>query len=270
MVRALGPCSEPARSMPDGLATLLGASSGRALARAALGREFPISTLSIVERVPSPTIPHVSSRPPLKFRTVGFPQYGFKLRHHTVRSGTFRRIALRLSLLPDLPADRYAFAPAFETRVRLPGSPPLCADLWRCSSPLRPEVLAPEGCCCPFLRRLATSSASLETSASFPNWAGYRGSLWHSRVLLPGLHTFRPSAPILSRIAACSFRRESGTCPPPFFRTSAGHRVEGRTPWQLQCSRNQLRAGPQFRRLVRSLSLRPAWLLTSWADQTEQ
>jgi len=36
----------------------------RALARAALGREFPISTLSIMERVPSPTIAHVSSRPP--------------------------------------------------------------------------------------------------------------------------------------------------------------------------------------------------------------
>jgi len=38
--------------------------SGRALARAALGREFPISALSIAERVPSPTIAHVSSRPP--------------------------------------------------------------------------------------------------------------------------------------------------------------------------------------------------------------
>ncbi len=38
--------------------------SGRALARAALGQEFPISTLSIVERVPSPAIAHVSSRPP--------------------------------------------------------------------------------------------------------------------------------------------------------------------------------------------------------------
>jgi hypothetical protein len=56
---------------------------------------------------------------------------------------------------------------------------------------------------------------------------------------------------------------------PPFFRTSAGHRVEGRNPWHLQCSRNQLRAGTQFRRLVRSLSLRPSWLLASWADQTE-
>src|SRR5262249_45723641 len=38
--------------------------SGRALARAALGREFPLSALSIAERVPSPTIAHVSSRPP--------------------------------------------------------------------------------------------------------------------------------------------------------------------------------------------------------------
>src|SRR4030095_6619005 len=66
------------------------------------------------------------------------------------------------------------------------------------------------------------------------------------------------------------FRRESGTCTPPFFRTSAGHRVEGRNPWHLQCSRNQLRAGTQFRRLVRSLSLRPSWLLASWADQTKQ
>jgi hypothetical protein len=32
---------------------------------------------------------------------------------------------------------------------------------------------------------------------------------------------------------------------------------------------NQLPVGTQFRRLVRSLSLRPSWLLASWADQTE-
>ena len=34
--------------------------SSRTQARAALGREFPISTLSIVERVPSPSLAHVS------------------------------------------------------------------------------------------------------------------------------------------------------------------------------------------------------------------
>ena len=201
---------------------------------------------------------------------MGFPQYGFKLRHHAVRSGAFRHDVPPFSPIPDIPAASHTFTPAFETRIRQQGSPPLCADLWRCSSPLSPEVLAPEEFCCLLLRCLATSSASLETSASFPSRAGYRGSLWHSRLLLPGLHTFRTFTAVLSKIAAFSFRRESGTCTPPFFRTSAGHRVEGRNPWQLQCSHNQLHVGTQFRRLVRSLSLRPSWLLASWADQTEQ
>ena len=79
--------------------------SGRALARAALGREFPLSTLSIVERVPSPTIDSRFQPPPLKFRTVGFPQYGFKLRHLAVRSAAFRHHAPRLSPIPDIPAE---------------------------------------------------------------------------------------------------------------------------------------------------------------------
>jgi hypothetical protein len=38
--------------------------SGRALVCAALGQEFPVCTLWIVERVVSLTIAHVSSRPP--------------------------------------------------------------------------------------------------------------------------------------------------------------------------------------------------------------
>jgi hypothetical protein len=177
---------------------------------------------------------------------VGFPQYGFKLRYHAVRSVAFRRATPRLSPIPDIPAAYRAFATAFGTGDHQQGSPPLCADLWRSSSPLSPEVLAPAGFCCPCLPRLATSSASLKTSASLPSMAGYRGGLWHSRILLPGLHTFRTFTTVLSRIAACSFRRESGTCTPPFFRTSAGHRVEGRNPWHLQCSRNQLRAGTHF------------------------
>jgi hypothetical protein len=174
---------------------------------------------------------------------VGFPQYGFKLRHHAVRSGAFRHAVPPLSPIPDIPAAFHAFTPAFETRARLPGSPPLCADLWRCASHLSPEVLAPEEFCCLLLPRLATSSASLETSASFPSKAGYRRGLWHSRVLLPGLHTFRTFTTILSRIAVCSFRRESGTCIPPFFRTNTGHRVEGTNPWHLQCSHKSASRG---------------------------
>jgi hypothetical protein len=195
----------------------------------------------------------------VKFRTVGFPQYGFKLRHHTVRSGTFRRIAPRLRLIPDIPADRSAFAPAFETRVRLPGSPPLCADLWRCSSHLSPEVLAPEGFCCPFLPRLATSSASLETSASFPRWAGYSDSLWHARILLPGLHTFGLSllsSPGLPPAASAG----SLVCAPPFFCTSTGQRGEGRNPWHLRCSRQSASRGDPMS-TARSFALATALLV---------
>ena len=94
------------------------------------------------------------------------------------------------------------------------GSPPLCADLGHGSFHLSPEVLAPTGFCCPCFPRLVTSSASLETSATFPSRAGYSGGLWHSRTFLPGLHTFRTFTAVLSRIAAFSFRRESGTCTP--------------------------------------------------------
>ena len=53
-----GPCTERRTSCAP-----LPWLSGRALARAAYG-EFPLSTLSIAERVPRPTIAHVSSRPP--------------------------------------------------------------------------------------------------------------------------------------------------------------------------------------------------------------
>src|SRR5215831_3582207 len=94
------------------------------------------------------------------------------------------------------------------------GSPPLRADLGHRSFHLSPEVLALKGLCCPFPHRLATSSASLETSASLPSTAGYSGGLWPSRTFLPGLHTFRTFAVVLSRIAAFSIRRESGTCTP--------------------------------------------------------
>jgi len=104
------------------------------------------------------------------------------------------------------------------------GYPPLCADLGHGSFHLSPEVLALEGLCCPFPPRLVTSSASLETSPAFPNTVGYSSGLWHSRILLPGLHTFRTFTAVLSRIAAFSIRRESGTCTPilPYQRWPSG------------------------------------------------
>ena len=140
------------------------------------------------------------------------------------------------------------------------GSPPLCADLGHGSFHLSPEVLAPEEFCCLLLHCLATSSASLKTSATFPSRAGYRNGLRHSRTFLPGLHTFRIFTAVLSRIAVCSFRRESGTCTPPFFRTSTGHRVEGRNPWQLQCSHKSASRGDPIS-TARSFALATALLV---------
>jgi hypothetical protein len=132
--------------------------------------------------------------------------------------------APQLSLIPDIPADSRTFTSAFETTVHQPGGPPLSVDLGRCPSLLSPEVLALAGLSCPCLRRLATSSASLKTSTSLPSMAGYSGGLWHSRTFLPGRHTFRTFTAVLSRIAACSFRRESGTCTPmlPYQRWPSG------------------------------------------------
>jgi hypothetical protein len=93
---------------------------------------------------------------------------------------------------------------------------------------------------------LATSSASLETSATFPNMVGYSTSLWHSRTFLPGLHTFRTFTAVLSRIAAFSIRRESGTCTPilPYQHWPSGRGKKPLAPPtfpQISCAR-----GPNF------------------------
>ena len=86
-------------------------------------------------------------------------------------------------------------------------SAPMCGPRME-RSHLCPEVLAQGGLCCPTPHRLATSSASLDSSASLPGLAGYRHGLRHSRVILPAPHTFRTFTAVLSRIAAFSFRRE--------------------------------------------------------------
>src|SRR5215468_5670866 len=146
--------------------------SGRALARATLGREFPLSTLSMVERVPRPTIAHVSSRPPSHAVRGGFPSTAS--RSGTSQCGVqpstrwFRASACSLAFLrPTLGLLAPSKRPAVAT-----GDPPLRADLGHRSFPLSPEVLALEGVCCPFPPRLATSSARLATSASLPSPAG--------------------------------------------------------------------------------------------------
>ena len=242
--------------------------SGRALARAAKVESFrsPLFRLwsGFLVR-PSPTFP---AAPP-KMPYGGFSPV--RLQAQAPRSSVWNLPPSRSALKPD---PRHPCGPLcvcsslrdVRAPARLPAS--VCGPL---ALPVPPEPRGPRSgrvllSLPSSLGDLIRQSGDLRLISSL---ASYRGSLWHSRILLPGLHTFRTFTAVLSRIAVCNFRRESGTCT-PILRTSAGHRGEGRNPWHLQCSRNQLRAGTQFRRLVRSLSLRPSWLLASWADQTEQ
>ena len=150
--------------------------------------------------------------PPLKFRTSGFPSVRLQA------SGTSQFGQEPSAYLPEVKAD--PAIPPVETRVysslrrRLSPdgiSASMCGP--RLQRPhLSPEVLAQGGLCCPAPHRLATSSASVGSSASLPGLAGYRHGLRHSRVILPATHTFRTFTAVLSTIAAFSFRREPDTC----------------------------------------------------------
>ena len=176
-------------------------------------------------------------RPSLTFPAAPpkIPYGGFspvRLQAQAPRSSVCRLPSPRSALKSDPrhPCGTPCVCCSLGTSDRHPGCPPLSADLWPCSFHLSPEVLAPAGLYCPCLRRLATSSASLETSVSFPSFAGYSGSLWHSRTLLPGLHTFRTFTTVLSRIAAYSIRRESRTCTPPILPSQHWPSGRGNTP----------------------------------------
>jgi len=121
---------------------------------------------------------------------------------------------------------------------------------------LDPEALAQTGLCCPSHQHLVTSSAGLTASIPFPDTAGYRFGLWHSRIILPDCQTFRAFTAELSRIAAFNFRREPDSCSPQFLQSR--HWSSNRSGKLLT-----LHQYP-FRRLVRSLSLQPSCLLDSW------
>src|SRR5271154_2356676 len=56
---------------------------------------------------------------------------------------------------------------------------------------------------------------------------------------------------------------------PHFFRTGVGHRVKGGSSWHSNNPLESASCGSLFRRLVRSLSLRPFWLFAPCADPTE-
>ena len=83
----------------------------RAQARTTVGRELPLSALSMAKRGPRPTIVHVSCAP-LKCRTVGFPQYGFKPRCRPAQPSparSRREVTHQVCMLPSLQRFERAF-----------------------------------------------------------------------------------------------------------------------------------------------------------------
>lgn len=133
---------------------------------------------------------------------------------------------------------------------------------------LNPEVLAPGGLCCPALHHLATSSASLMLSAPFPVADGYRAVFG---IQGPSCLSIRPSglSPLgFPELPPSTSAGSPTRAFPSSFRVGTGHREGETTPWHSDDPATNFPQGG-FRRLVRSLSLRPFCLLASWVGRGE-
>ena len=146
--------------------------------------------------------------PPLKFRTSGFPQYGFK--HQAPVSSVWS--------LPDL-ADRLSRTRACPVSIvgLLHPSEPPTPQIYSVSKDGKSASADPPGPRGPRSARVMLSRASSlvdpirrsDHLRPISRYSGYSDALWHSRVILPGRQTFRTFTAVLSRIAALSFRRET-------------------------------------------------------------
>ena len=100
--------------------------------------------------------------------------------------------------------------------------------------------------------------------------AGYRAGLQHSRVLLSGYQTVRAFTAGLSRIAVFNFRREIRRVHIPILPRQHWPSIRGKKLLASPSSPLESASrGDPFRRFVRSLSLRPSWLLAPCADPTK-
>jgi len=198
--------------------------SGRALARAALGWEFPLATLSIMERVPRPPIAHVASRPPYHAvrgvfpstaSSAGTPQCGREPSATSLRASVCSLTSLRTVVRLLQPSRRASACQAPRLCVRTWGvARPTCAQ--RSSLPqgaVGPSCLAwrphPPVCRppshCPALLGIETVFGLPGSSCLVSRPAGL------APLCAPGW----PSAASAGRLARA---------PPPCFRTSTGHR----------------------------------------------
>jgi hypothetical protein len=140
-------------------------------------------------------------------------------------------------------------------------------DVW--PSHLDPEALAWAGLSCPSRHRLTGLIRRSGDLPPLPSRAGYRPALdiqgSSCLVSRPSELSLRDSPELPSSTSAGSPVRAY----PHFFRTGTGHRVKGGSSWHSENPLESASCGSFFRRLVRSLSLRPFWLFAPWADPTE-
>ena len=151
----------------------------------------------------------------------------------------------------------------------------VCSALRRCRTPIdipplsakplaatsSPEPLAPAGLCCPGHHRLSASSASLEISVSFPGAAGYRTRSSTFRIILSdpqNLSDFRCCTFEYCRLQYAGSPDACTSVLPHQHRPSGRKEALGSSVYPA----NQLHVQEvPFRRLIRSLSLRPYSLL---------
>lgn len=167
-----------------------------------------------------------------------------------------------------MPAGRRSFTPAFGTVSRLTGYPPQCADrglsstTWAQGSSLHRGYVVPSFIAWrphpPVWRPPPHFPAQLVIESVF----GIQGSSCLAST--PSGLSLLDSPGLPSSASAGSLVRA-----PQFFRTSIGHRVEGRNPWQLQLSRKSASRGDPFS-TARSIAFATALLVARLLGRSDQ
>ena len=208
-------------------------------------------------------------QPSQKFRTVGFPQYGFEHQAPCSSDASLPDAVDSLSPIPTSPATT-----------------PVCSCL-RVSPPPNGNSATECGAGADGGPTWALRS-SLRLGYAGPALYAYRP---HPPVWCPPSHF--PAVPVIGSVfgipgSSCLGPRPSelslshcARLPPStsagspvracphLFRTDTGHRREGRKSWHSNTPLKSVSCGILFRRFVRSLWLRPSCSFAPWTDPTE-
>ena len=206
--------------------------------------------------------------PSLKFRTAGFPQYGFKHQAPVSSARVFRSKRAAEVRSRHTPPD-LSVGPSLRDGLGHRESPPRCAEPGRLTIPPGPRGPRSGWVLISDPHRLSGLIRRSGDLPPLPSRAGYRPALdiqgSSCLVSRPSELSLPDSPGLPSSTSAGSPMRAH----PHFFRTGIGHRVKGGSSWHSNNPLESASCGSLFRRLVRSLSLRPSWLFAPWTDPTE-